>query len=227
MNRLSIILPLLLAACLASPATAAETKTLTGKVIRVADGDTLTILAADKTQERIRFAGIDAPEKKQAYSAKSKAAVVKAAKGKQVRILWRERDKYGRILGHIYVDDLWLNHSQVEQGLAWHFKKYSKNKRLAAAEVLARKKKRGLWAESAEPMPPWEFRRLPKRSSPGLSITKGPAVPNSVKASTELMHWLNTSSNVRHNAGCRWYGKTKLGHKCGEDEGKACGICGG
>lgn len=202
---------LLFVALAATHAHAADfPNTLNGKVISVADGDTLTILTAEKSKERIRLEGIDAPETKQAYSAKSKAALSKAAKGKQVRVRWKSRDKYGRILGHIYVDDEWLNLNQIEDGFAWHYKKYSKDKKLAAAETEARKESRGLWTER-DPMPPWEFRKLQKRK----------------RAGTELTYWLNTKSNVRHNSGCRWHGKTKGGRACKKSEGKACGICGG
>jgi len=189
--------------------------TLTGKVISVADGDTITLLDDQNNRERIRFAGIDAPERKQAYSAKSKASIARAIKGKRVRVQWNAHDKYGRILGHVYLGEEWLNLSQVEKGWAWHYKKYSKDKKLADAELTARKEKRGLWAYSAVPMAPWEFRKLPKQGKASSS------------SDVTLTYWLNTSSGVRHNSSCRWYGKTKRGQKCTAEDGKACGQCGG
>ncbi len=45
---------------------------LAGKVIRVADGDTITILDAAQAHHTIRLAGIDAPEKGQAFGTKSR-----------------------------------------------------------------------------------------------------------------------------------------------------------
>jgi len=191
-------------------------KTLTGKVISVADGDTITLLDAQNNKERIRLAGIDAPEKKQAYSAKSKAAIARAVQGKQVRVQWNTRDKYGRILGHVYLGEEWLNLSQVEKGWVWHYRRYSQDKQLAAAELTARKEKRGLWADSAVPMAPWEFRKLPKQSK-----------TSSTTSDVSISYWINTSSGVRHNSSCRWYGKTKRGHKCTSEDGKPCGQCGG
>ena len=40
-------------------------------------------------------------------------------------------------------------------------------------------------------------------------------------------HWLNTTSDVRHNSDCHWFEQTKTGQPCKADEGLACGLCGG
>lgn len=37
-------------------------RTITGKVVRIADGDTITLLDSTNTQIRIRLFGIDCPE---------------------------------------------------------------------------------------------------------------------------------------------------------------------
>jgi len=80
---------------------------------------------------------------------------------KQVRIQRRGIDRYGRTLGNVYVDDLWVNFKLVEVGLAWHYKKYSADVELADAEVKARAEKVGIWSR-ADAIPPWEFRHRPK-----------------------------------------------------------------
>jgi micrococcal nuclease len=133
-------------------------ETITGKVVSVSDGDTITILDASKKQYKIRFEHIDAPEKKQPFGEKSKQFVSKLIFGKTVKVKTSIKGRYGRYIGSIYLDEVNINLEVVKAGLAWHYKRYSKDKTFAAAESLARKKKAGLWID-ANPIAPWEFRR--------------------------------------------------------------------
>jgi len=141
-------------------ASAAE---LRGKVVGVADGDTITVLDGDKVQHRVRLEGIDAPEKKQAYGSKSGDALAAKVHKKDVRIEWEKKDRYDRILGHVYLGDRWINKEMVTGGWAWHFKRYSSDKDLAAAEEKARAAGLGLWADK-EPVPPWDYRASKQKS---------------------------------------------------------------
>jgi endonuclease YncB( thermonuclease family) len=75
-----------------------------------------------------------------------------------VRVEWKEKDRYGRTLGHVYAGSDHVNLSMIRDGYAWHFKRYNKDQKLADAEIEARKASRGLWADK-EPIPPWEFRK--------------------------------------------------------------------
>jgi endonuclease YncB( thermonuclease family) len=201
---------LFLSGCLAS---AEEIK---GKVVSVADADTITVLDSSNTQHKIRFEGIDAPEKSQDYGTKATDAL-KAAIGKEpVRVVTTGRDKYGREMGTVFVGDQNLNSWLVENGWAWHYKKYSTDAKLAELETKARTARAGLWADSKAPIAPWDFRSLQKQQR---AVKKGDAVP--------LGYWLNTSSNSRHNSTCRYYENTSKGRTCEKDEGKACGMCGG
>src|SRR6516164_5237333 len=75
----------------------------TGKVVKIADGDTITVLL-EKTQHRIRLEGIDAPEKGQAYGTKARQALADKVFGKTIRVEWKKRDRYGRIIGRVYLD---------------------------------------------------------------------------------------------------------------------------
>ena len=77
--------------------------------------------------------------------------------GKQVVVKWKEKDRYSRILGDVYLDGAWINEDLVAEGWAWHFKRYSSDKDLAAAEVSARAKKVGVWCD-ASAVEPWEWR---------------------------------------------------------------------
>ncbi len=133
------------------------TQTLTGKVVTVHDGDTVTVLVGRK-QVRVRFNGIDAPESSQAFGSKSRDALKESLQGKTVRVVSHGEDKYGRMLGDVYLESKLINAAQVEAGLAWHYKQYSKDPELAKLEEQARAVKKGLWSDP-NPIPPWEFRR--------------------------------------------------------------------
>jgi len=157
--------------------TTADAATLLGKVVHVADGDTITVLDESKTQYRIRLAGIDAPESKQPYGQASRKHLAELVANKNVAVEWAKHDKYGRIVGKVMVAspdtcpdarrecpktlDACL--AQITSGLAWHFKRYESEQseedrhRYAFAEVEARAKRAGLWKEP-KPIPPWEWR---------------------------------------------------------------------
>ena len=101
----------------AAPSQAAE---LRGKVVNVHDGDTITLLDADRRQHKIRLSGIDAPELKQAFGRASRQHLADQVAGRTVVIEWSKRDKYNRIVGKILLDGRDINISQIEAGLAWH-----------------------------------------------------------------------------------------------------------
>src|ERR1700722_14438788 len=72
----------------------------TGKVVSIADGDTITVLH-ENVQHRIRLEGIDCPESHQAFGTKATKAIADKVFGKEVTIKWKARDKYKRILGEV------------------------------------------------------------------------------------------------------------------------------
>lgn len=137
---------------------------LTGRVVQVADGDTITVLDANKNQHRIRLQGIDAPERAQPFSNVSRQHLAELVAGKTVKVMWSKRDRYGRIVGTVFVDGRDVSLEQVKAGLAWHYKYYANEQspedrqRYAQAEDNARADNLGLWQEK-NPVPPWEFRR--------------------------------------------------------------------
>ena len=187
---------------------------LSGKIVSITDGDTIKVLVG-KESVTIRLEGIDAPEKSQSFGSKSKDALATMVFGQTVTVKKTGKDQYSRSLGFVFVDDLDVNAQMIQDGWAWHFKKYNDEERLAVLEDEARNEKRGLWADP-NPLAPWEFRARKKTPE---------ADPDST--TTKKRYWLNTSSNVRHNERCEHFQKTKKGRFCGADEGKACGICGG
>lgn len=131
---------------------------LAGRVVRVSDGDTITVLDATNAQHRIRLAGIDAPESSQAFGKVSRANLSHLVAGRTVRVVERGRDRYQRILGVVYVDELDCNLQQLKDGMAWHYRQYDSNPAYAAAESEARARRRGLWADP-HAQEPWTFRK--------------------------------------------------------------------
>lgn len=135
---------------------------LEGKAVKIADGDTFTLLTTGNAQVKIRLNGIDAPEKGQDFWIASKDLLGRLLSGHSLRVKITGKDRYGRLIGDVYAGHLWVNGSMVEAGLAWHFLKYSSDPQLAKAETYAREHRSGLWKQSS-PLPPWEFRAMHRK----------------------------------------------------------------
>lgn len=140
-----------------------EDRTVVGKVVGVHDGDTATVLDADKRQWKIRFNGIDAPELKMDFGNKSKQNLSDMIFGKEVKVVYNKFDKYGRTVGTVFINGMDVNLEQIKAGLAWHYKKYEDEqteqdrKTYAEAEIAARNAKKGLW-QMPNPTAPWDYR---------------------------------------------------------------------
>ena len=140
---------------------------VTGKVVGVHDGDTATVLDANKNQYKFRFNGIDAPELKMDFGQKSKQNLSDLIFGKEVTVAYSKVDKYGRFVGTIFIGGIDANLEQIKAGLAWHYKKYSgeqsakDRQAYSDAEIKAKSAKLGLWSQP-NPIPPWEFRGTKK-----------------------------------------------------------------
>lgn len=141
--------------------------TLTGRVVGIADGDTLTLLDATNTQHKIRLAGIDSPEKAQPFGQVCKQSLSDLAYDRTVQIDWNKLDRYGRVIGKVLVNGQDVNLEQIHRGCAWHYKQYQNEQTLedrlsyAKAEDKAKAKKVGLWVEAGA-VAPWEWRHRPK-----------------------------------------------------------------
>ena len=134
---------------------------ITGKVIGISDGDTITILVNNE-KIKIRLNGIDCPEKAQDFGNKAKEFTSTACFAKKVTVKSFGKDRYGRTLGDVILPNgINLNKELVRAGLAWHYKKYSTDTVLAHLEILAQQEKMGLWIQP-NCIPPWEFRNIKK-----------------------------------------------------------------
>jgi endonuclease YncB( thermonuclease family) len=145
-------------------ALAGHVATIEGRVVGITDGDTVTVLDANKVQHRIRLAGIDAPEKRQDFGYRSKESLSELVYDRIVFVQTEKKDRYGRDVGKVLVQGVDVSLVQVQRGLAWHYKAYEREQ-LAHDRILydfaesqARAGRRGLWV-APDPVPPWDFRR--------------------------------------------------------------------
>ncbi len=170
---------------------------LDGKVVRVADGDTITILTAAKQQVKIRLYGIDCPEDGQEFGNVAKKFTAKMVAGKHVNVIPYDTDRYGRTVGVVTVNGKNVNESIIAAGYGWQYRKYCKESfcdKWLTIEQMARSSGIGLWTEK-KPLPPWEYRRG------GVNRTKQTAVSI---PSTGAYHG-NVRSMVFHGSNCKHY----------------------
>jgi endonuclease YncB( thermonuclease family) len=174
MKRLSTYAVLVVALLLAGPLLSAQPRSLEVRVVGIADGDTITVSDSNQLQHRIRLAGIDAPEKGQPFSERSKQALSDLTYLRTVTIQWSKTDSYGRFVAKVLIAPpgdcpspctarLDVNLAQVDAGLAWHYREYEREqtspdrKAYAAAEQQARMRRIGIWSQP-DPVPPWDQR---------------------------------------------------------------------
>lgn len=128
------------------------------RVVGVQDGDTLTCLDESGGQQKVRLAGIDAPEIGQDFGRQSRDALADLVFGRAVEVLDEGRDRQGRTIAKLLVDGNDVNRRMVATGMAWHYSAYSTDPDLDGIEAEARAGGKGLWSQPS-PMPPWDYRR--------------------------------------------------------------------
>jgi micrococcal nuclease len=136
------------------PVLAAE---VSGKVVRIRDGDSIVVLV-DGAGVEVRLDGVDAPELAQPFGRRAKGFTSEQVFDRQVRLDLRGKDTYGRTLAEVFLPDgRSLNRELISAGYAWWFRRHSEDRDLESRERQARAARRGLWADR-KPMPPWDFR---------------------------------------------------------------------
>lgn len=139
----------------------ASTEVLTGKVVRVADGDTFVLLVDGNKQVRVRLHGIDAPEMtgSQPYCRQSKEKLSSLLEGKTVTVRVNGYDRYERALGIVSTDACKdVNLEMLRSGMAWHYKHFDHTPVYIKAAETARKNRVGLWRDK-QPVNPYKWRR--------------------------------------------------------------------
>lgn len=151
---------------------------LEGRVVKVYDGDTITLLDKDMQQHRIRFYGIDAPEKSQSFGKRSQENLANMIAGKMVNVDVQAEDRYGRSVGIVYLDDVDINKRQVADGYAWAYMQYG-GEIYKNDELKAREKRLGMWIDPNIEMPS-EYRKRQKNG--GNSNTNTTASEKAMEA---------------------------------------------
>lgn len=146
---------------------------LEGRVVHVADGDTLTVLDDHNLQHKIRLSGIDAPERRQPFGKRATEELATLVKNKMVSVDWNKADRYRRLIGVVWVapadcaickPNIDVGLALVTDGFAWHYRAYEREQpvehrqQYRDAETGARARHAGLWVD-ATPTPPWDWRR--------------------------------------------------------------------
>lgn len=147
-----------------SQLTEVNTLLADAKVVNIADGDTLTLLASNQTRYKIRLQGVDAPEKRQAFGQVCKTTLMQLSQNQTAQVEAYKQDRYGRIVAKVSVKGKDLALEQIKAGCGWHYTVYEKEqntldqKAYTQAEQQARAAERGLW-QDARPIAPWKFRQ--------------------------------------------------------------------
>jgi micrococcal nuclease len=159
---LSIFLAILLGSSSGYPVFGRDGFPDSGTVIRIADGDTVTVEFADRVERRVRLIGVDAPEMDDpredvafhAFLARRFAFHHLYRRDVRLTYDFSPLDEHGRVLAYIWPGEKNLfNEFIIRQGFAAAFLKYpyrkDYQKRFRAAEALARAENRGFWSQAA------------------------------------------------------------------------------
>ena len=132
---------------------------LIGEVLKVTDGDTITVRSSKGKTMEIRFHGIDTPEYNQPHGSEASKALKRLLSGDSVQIDVKGTGRYGRTIGVVYVSDININEVMVCNGHAWWYKRYAASAaNLRRCQETAKASGKGLWANE-NPIPPWEWRK--------------------------------------------------------------------
>lgn len=158
----------LLTLCTLLLVTLCHAEEITGRVVHVADGDTITVLDGDKVQHKVRLAGIDAPEKAQPFGQRSRESLEDLVAGRTVVVETHKKDRYGRYVGKVILNSRDVNLEQIRRGMAWFYREYAHEQSAPdrqsyeQAEIDARASRVGLWVDKA-PNAPWDYRQAGRR----------------------------------------------------------------
>lgn len=139
-------------------ADVAEKKKLSGKVIKISDGDTFHMLLEGNRSIKVRLFGIDCPEQQQPFYQQAKNTLAELIFQKNITIETNNKDQYGRYLATAFSNGRCINEEMLRRGMAWHFRRYDHDLEWSSLQEVAKKRRLGLWSDP-NPTAPWAFRK--------------------------------------------------------------------
>ncbi|EJL74283.1 micrococcal nuclease-like nuclease [Chryseobacterium populi] len=131
-----------------------------GRVIKISDGDTITVLLEGNQQKKLRLAEVDCPEKGQAFGKNAKQFTSDQVYGKTVNFIETDKDRYGRSIAMVYYDNgKYLSRELIKKGFGWWYFPFSKDTSLGKLQKNAQYRKVGLWHD-VHAVAPWEYRKI-------------------------------------------------------------------
>jgi endonuclease YncB( thermonuclease family) len=196
--KLSAYLPLRHAAAPIQHASAgvpAKPQRITGRVVGITDGDTFTLLTPAQKEIRVRLAEIDAPEHGQPWGERAKQALSALIYSRTVKVVSSGLDRYGRLLGRVYVRGKDVNAELVRSGAAHAYREYLTDTSLIALENEAHQARRGLWSlEAKDTEAPWHWRHARDRA---VSTRLRASIANTQCGSKRACHEMASCAEAR------------------------------
>lgn len=185
------------------------------EVVRVIDGDTIQV-DIDGSLERVRYIGIDTPETVhprkgvECFGKEASAKNAALVDGKKVRLVRdvSDRDRYGRLLRYVWVDDVFVNLELVREGYAQvstYPPDVEHTDAFIAAQREARTGHRGLW--SACPVQPEPAPQPRQVAPPTVAGPKGCTIKGNINAKGDKIY---------HRPDCPSYARTKIDESAGQ-----------
>jgi endonuclease YncB( thermonuclease family) len=222
---------------------------LIGIVTKVTDGDTI-VVELISGPIIIRLDSIDAPERDQPWGSQSSDALAERIEGQPVSVEIVSQDRYERLVGIVYLNEVHINAWLVEQGHAWAYRQYLSDPNYCELEGEARSAKRGVWSLPLELVTsPWDWRHF-RRGQIGqvtdysnetiaecisaigrttLSDTFRSGVESQRSEECRIKGNISNSGRIYHVPGSRSYDTTRIDPSrderwfCSEEEATAAG----
>jgi len=150
---------------LISSATAKEHNFIEATVIKVIDGDTITVLSKGG-KVKVRLAEIDAPEKDQPYGLVAKNKLQEKILDKHITLQKKTIDRYGRLVAKVFLGKRDIIKEMIAEGHVWVYKKYLDDYTLEDIQMSAHQNQIGIWSLiNEEQVPPWEWRQSKRKKN--------------------------------------------------------------
>ena len=172
--------------------------TLSGRVEKVEEGDLLTIINLNRSI-KIRLLGVDAPDTNQHFSDVAREHLAQLVLNKFIVVQYSGLGPHNYIVGKVLIGDVDICAQMIRDGAAWYsdtdagYLSPEDRETYRGSEQAARAERRGIWGE-ANPIAPWEFRRLEKEKNL-VTPTQNAKQPGSSSTNSNLKSAAGASAN--------------------------------